>query len=174
MTPSSTSAGDSSSSSSALSDGLEIDGGPLVRVDSSGALVGDAGDIFCGTNNGCIAWNDKAQLWEESAGPVVLGQEDYIGFGKLLNILMMPADLQLDALFRTGQVTARIIHLEPPLQGSLSYQFWSKQSTPDIIKSLAPGVRVTAYVEGGWRDSARQHPYDGSHGTRSRCEQPSL
>jgi hypothetical protein len=35
----------------------------------------------------------------------------------------------------------RVIHLEPPLQGSASYRYWSSRSTQEIIDSLAPGAK---------------------------------
>jgi RHS repeat-associated protein len=45
----------------------------------------------------------------------------------------------------------RIIHLEPSLQTSASYQDWNKKSTQDIIDSLKPGAKepLTVYPDGG-------------------------
>ena len=47
-------------------------------------------------------------------------------------------------------ISLRIIHQEPPLQQSASYQAWSKKTTQEIIDSLQPGAEepLTVYPDG--------------------------
>jgi len=45
----------------------------------------------------------------------------------------------------------KVIHNEPPLQTSASYQQWNQKSTEEIVQSLAPGnpdLELTVYPDG--------------------------
>jgi len=52
--------------------------------------------------------------------------------------------------FRKPFLPLRVVHTEPPLQTSASYQEWNKKSTQEIIDSLAPGnpEELTVYPDG--------------------------
>ncbi len=60
---------DASTIASVLSDGLEVDGGPLPsHVDDTGTLVGDyPGEAYCATNNGCMVWNPSRNKWDSQS-----------------------------------------------------------------------------------------------------------
>jgi hypothetical protein len=102
-----------------------------------------------------------------SAPPPVkpLGQQDDIGFGTLLGLLFLPGRLLNDAIYNpptnchcnalgvnygSSLPPLRIVHKEPPLQQSASYQQWNKKSTQEIIDSLKEGQKepLTVYPDG--------------------------